>query len=80
MWVVIKQGVYMHGTWGPYPSEAEAVVNARRLATLDTDDHHSWEVWSIDGKDGLKERAYSCHSSRSIWKGNKNAPGGYIES
>ena len=51
-YVVIKSGVYQHGAWGPYTSEAHACAAARALAAADDDCYHEWVVHPIS-RDGL---------------------------
>ena len=53
-YVIIKQGVYQHGAYGPYPSQEAASVRARELAQADKDDYHVWQVHEIT-PDGLGE-------------------------
>ncbi len=48
---MVKEGVYMQGTWGPYGSVGEACDAARTLAAADIDCYHAWVVYpiSVDG-------------------------------
>ena len=42
--VVVKQGVYMQGIYGPYDSVEAAKWEARKRAEEDEDHYHTWEV------------------------------------
>jgi hypothetical protein len=59
MFVVVKEGVYHQGTWGPFRCEEEAIKRARELAAADTDHYHSWVVRRIDPVHGLGSEAAS---------------------
>ena len=52
IYVVVKEGVYMQGTWGPFGSVQQACHAARKLAAADSDCYHGWVVYPISA-DGL---------------------------
>lgn len=57
--IVVKQGVYMRGVYGPFATQAEARTQAQALADADSDSYHTWDVHSLtatgiaDGDDAL---------------------------
>lgn len=49
VWVVVQQGVYQHGTFGPFADESLAREFAdRQAADPDEDGYHSYEVRQMD--------------------------------
>ena len=53
VYVVVKQGVYQHGAWGPLTSLGSARAVAQSLASSDEDEYHAWCIHSIDPETGL---------------------------
>lgn len=75
MFCVIKQGVYMHGTYGPCETEQEARELAQELAMQDTDDYHSWDVYALS-RDGLDDEPLASYQKWGVgWNlWDKNLP------
>lgn len=71
-YVVVKKGVYQHGTWGPYSSVKQACDAARVLALADEDCYHEWVVHSISPDDGLSKTlgSVSKQCTPTSWRCN----------
>ncbi len=75
VYVVVKTGVYMQGTWGPYASLKEACSAARDLADKDSDCYHEWEVCTIS-TDGLGDDLGSASKNcTTCTRGSKQCRG-----
>lgn len=51
-YIVVRQGVYVQGVHGPWPTVLEARAAAQSLAQADEDSYHSWDVIALR-RDGL---------------------------
>jgi hypothetical protein len=54
MFIVVKEGVYMHGVFGYRERKSEAIRLAKRHASMDSDDYHTWEVYQLHSDDEAK--------------------------
>lgn len=53
-YVVVKQGVYIQGVYGPYSLWTKARLAAQELARADSDAYHDWTVMQLTPQ-GLQE-------------------------
>ena len=64
MFVVIKQGTYMQGVYGPFPSPVIAEVYALAFALTDKDSYHDWVVHEITSA-GLEYGRFSTSKEKA---------------
>lgn len=75
-YVVVKEGVYHHGTWGPFDTLKGACDAARMLADTDGDCYHEWSVYYISLTQGLVgDKLGSVH--KKCVPGTSCAKGGF---
>lgn len=87
-YLVIRQGVYIQGVWGPFDVAEEAILFARSLAAEDKDSYHSYDVRPVSradlgrgdrdmglGDGGLGEKIASFAQEHVVLKWTPHRPG-----
>jgi len=63
-YIILKEGVYMQGVYGPIEDSELAIARTIELADADSDDYHHWSVYYLEWE-GLGSMIYETKKGES---------------